>query len=238
MKNRNLKVFSDPSTIICILTMLFFAQNGESEELNCGGSAFITIVAPNNTINRSVCDASDKAIHFLGQYGLHPKHPITIHLVDKTIDHNGYIAFGSYDRQSGIIQLMSYAAIMRTNQSPQMYDQPFDREHYQGAIAHEVAHAIFHHNSRNVEKQLTNASQEYLAHSTQLGTLSPKRRQQIISSSDVGSWESGDSISEIYMGLNPTGFAVKSYLHLTGLADPQRFIKILLNHNWFYVSVP
>lgn len=130
-----------------------------------------------------MCDALDKAIHFLGQYGLHPKHPITIHLVDKTIDHNGYTTFGSCYRQSGIVQLMSYAALMRTNKSPQMYNQPFDREHYQGAIAHEVAHAIFHQNSRNMKQQLTNASQEYLAHSTQLGTLSPKRRRQIISPS-------------------------------------------------------
>ncbi len=61
---------------------------------------------------------------------------------------------------------------------------------------------------------------------------------QVVAANDVGPWESGDSISEIYMGLNPTGFAVKSYLHLTQLQDPQPFIKILLNNNWFYVSVP
>ena len=90
----------------------------------------------------------------------------------------------------------------------------------------------------NIDNHYTNATQEYLAHSAQLGVLSADRRQEIIAASNVGPWESGDSIGIAYMGLNPTGFAVKSYLHLTQLQDPQPFIKILLNTNWFYVSVP
>ena len=55
---------------------------------------------------------------------------------------------------------------------------------------------------------------------------------------EVGPRESGDSISDVYMGLNPTGFEVKSYLHLMQMEDPLPFIKILLNNNWFYTSVP
>ena len=163
---------------------------------------------------------------------------IKIEIVEGVLDSNGYVAFGSYDRQMDIIQLMSYDAITSSNRSPQMYDQPFDGEHYQGAIAHEITHAVFQHNSRNIEDQLTNATQEYLAHSTQLGILTTESRRRIIDANDVGPWESGDSISDIYMGLNPTGFAVKSYLHLTQLEDLQPFITFLLNNNWFYVSVP
>lgn len=184
-----------------------------------------------------VCAASEKALRFLSRYGLQLLEPITIEIIDEGINSGGYIAFGSYDRQLDLIRIMSYSAILK-NSSPQMYDQPFDMEHYLGAIAHEVAHAVYHQNSKKVVDQLTNATQEYLAHATQLGVLSAERRLQIIESSKVGSWESGDSISDTYMALNPTGFAVKSYLHLTGLQDPQPFIKILLNNNWFYVSVP
>ena len=79
------------------------------------------------------------------------------------------MAYGSYDRQNESIQLMSLTAVLYSTQEPQMYGQPFDDEHYHGAIAHEVAHAIFHQNSRNIEDQLSNVAQEYLAHSTQLG---------------------------------------------------------------------
>lgn len=47
-----------------------------------------------------------------------------------------------------------------------------------------------------------------------------------------------DVISEIYMALEPGRFAVKSYLHLTTMADPQAFVQILLHNKWFYINVP
>jgi hypothetical protein len=119
-----------------------------------------------------------------------------------------------------------------------MYNQPFDEEHYVGAIAHELTHAIFNHNASNIDEKWNNAAQEYLAHATQLGVLPAERRNEIIQSEDTGPWESGDEISVTYMGLNMTGFAVKSYLHLTQMSDPQPFIQILLNHKWLYISVP
>lgn len=238
VKSMKIKEVFQPIGIIILGIFLLHVEAKGSESLACEGNEFIEIVTPDDTMNDTICVASFKAIQFLAQYDLHPKRTITIEIVERAIDSNGYVAFGSYNRQTDIIQLMSYAAIISANQSPQMYEQPFDVEHYQGAIAHEITHAVFHHNSRNIEDQLTNATQEYLAHSTQLGVLATDRRNTIIAASDVGSWESGDSISEVYMGLNPTGFAVKSYLHLTNLQDPEPFIKLLLHNNWFYISVP
>ena len=208
-----------------------------SDVFSCGDESPIGIVAPDDSMNEYVCNASGKALDFLSQYGLYLDQPVSIMIVEDAINSHGYVAFGSYNRQSDMITMMSFPAIMNSG-SPEMYGQPFDLEHYLGAVAHEVAHAVFHHNSSKVEDQKTNSTQEYLAHATQLGVLSPERRRRIIDAHDVGPWESGDSISEIYMALNPTGFAVKSFLHLTQLEDPKPFINILLNHNWFYVSVP
>jgi hypothetical protein len=238
MQRTKSRVFSHLILFIILLIFLSNGKNSDAGEFNCEGNVFIEIIAPDDSMHGYICTAVGKAIEFLAQYDLHPKRLIKIEIVEGAIDSNGYVAFGSYDRLMDIIQLMSYDAITSNNQSPQMYDQPFDVEHYQGAIAHEITHAVFQHNSRNIEDQLTNATQEYLAHSTQLGALTSERRRKIIDANDVGAWESGDSISDIYMGLNPTGFAVKSYLHLTQLEDPQPFIKLLLNNNWFYVSVP
>lgn len=198
----------------------------------------VEVTAPDDTMNKDICTASARAIAFLAKYQLEPKRTIHIQIVDSAINNHGYMAYGSYDRQSDLIRLMSLPSILKSTPPPEMYDQPFDREHYLGAIAHEIAHAVFQHNVGKIKEQLTNASQEYLAHSTQLGTLSAERRAEIIQANDVGPWESGDSISVTYMGLRPTGFAVKSYLHLTELRNPQPFINILLNNNWFFISVP
>lgn len=106
------------------------------------------------------------------------------------------------------------------------------------AISHQTTHAVFHQNTGKSKEQLTNVTQEYLAHATQLGMLPENKRSEIVCNQENGAWESGDSMSDIYLGLKPTGFAVKSYLHLIQMEDPKPFIKILFNNNRYYVSDP
>jgi hypothetical protein len=71
-----------------------------------------------------------------------------------------------------------------------------------------------------------------------MAVLTDTRRNRIIERADVESWLPGDAISDIYMAMEPTRFAVKSYLHLTSMDDPSGFVTILLNAKWFYVYVP
>ena len=218
--------------------LALFSGPANAQHFYCAEVSLVEITAPNDSMVEDVCIASGKAISFLGKYSFLPKRAIKFQIIETSINSHGYLAYGSYDRQNDAILLMSLPSIRTSSQSPEMYDQSLDTEHYHGAIAHEIAHAIFHHNTGNKKEQLTNAAQEYIAHSTQLSVLSPERRQNIIKKMDLGPWESGDSISVTYMSLNPTAFAVKSYLHLTQLQDPQAFVKILLNNNWFFISVP
>ena len=207
-------------------------------QYNCEETPSVSISAPNDEMVDYACEAAGRALTFLADYELYPLRPIAIEIITKLIYVDGYWAFGLYDRQSDRLLMMSLPALLQTSRFPEMYNQPFDEEHYVGAIAHEITHAIFHHNAVQIEDKWNNAAHEYLAHATQLGVLSEQRRKEIIKSEDTGPWESGDDISVTYMGFNPRGFAVKSYLHLTQMAEPQTFIEILLNHKWIYVSVP
>jgi len=184
----------------------------------------------------AICPAASSALEFLAVYGMAPTGVIPIDLVERSLEHYGYIAFGSYDRGTGRVSLMSMRAIDGLDPLPSMYGEPFDRVHYRGAVAHEIAHAVFHQNSPHA--RLSNAAQEYLAHVTQMAVLPEPRRRQVIERADVSAWESGDSISEIYMAMAPEKFAVKSYLHFTGMAEPEAFVQILLNVKWFYVYAP
>jgi hypothetical protein len=237
MKKNHLKL-----SIIFILSLIivpaYFVSPAVAIQYSCDETPGVLISAPSDKMVDHVCNAADRAIKFLAKYKLHPQKTISIEIVKKMIYLDGYWAFGLYDRQSDRLFMMSLPAIAQTSKFPEMYNQPFDEEQYVGAIAHEITHAIFHHNSKPIEEKWNNAAQEYLAHATQLGVLPAQRREEIISSQDIGPWESGDDISVTYMGFNPTGFAVKSYLHLTQMTDPQSFIQILLNHKWIYVSVP
>lgn len=237
MKKSHLKL-----SLISILTLIViptsFVSPAVAIQYDCAETPGISISAPNDKMVDYVCDAADRAIIFLEKYKLMPKRVISIEIIKKMIYLDGYWAFGMYDRQSDRILMMSLPALLQSSISPKMYNMPFDEEHYIGALAHEITHAIFHHNSIKIEEKWNNSAHEYLAHATQLGVLSAQRREEIINSEDTGPWEPGDEISVTYMGFNTTGFAVKSYLHLTQMTDPQSFIQILLNHKWLYISVP
>jgi hypothetical protein len=223
-------------TIISIFSIIivptYFVSPAVAIQYGCENKSEISIIATNDKMVENVCKAADRAIRFLGIYQLKPKRTIYIEIIEENINQDGYMALGSYDRQRDRIQMISLPALLQSNEFPEMYNMPFDEEHYLGAVAHEITHAIFNHNAANLEEKWNNAAQEYLAHATQLGVLPAQRRDQIIKSEDTGSWEPGDEISVTYMGFNMTGFAVKSYLHLTQMTDPQPFINILLNHKW------
>ena len=220
---------------LMLFPLLYFSLS-LAVDLRCGSPGDISIVSSQPTDSAEICAGAEKAIAFLGQFELRPRRPIRIEIVDRPIDENVYVAFGNYDAISDRIRLMSYAAIFSTLKNPQMYGEPFDRVHYSGVIAHEVAHAVIQDYIR--DQRYSMAPQEYLAHATQLAVMPEERRKTIIKAMDVEPWQGGDSISHIYMALNPGKFAVKSYLHLMSLANQTAFVQILLNNNWFYVYVP
>lgn len=210
----------------------------DAVQYGCEGVPEISVTAPDDSMVTYVCGAANRAVSFLSKYQLKPTRVLRTVIIDKNLNQDGYEAIGMYDRRSDRIFIMSLPALLEISPSPQMYNMAFDEEHYIGAIAHEITHAIFEHNASTIEGKWNNAAQEYLAHATQLGVLSPQRRREIIESEGAGPWESGDEISVTYMGINTTGFAVKSYLHLTRMTEPQPFVQILLNHKWLYISVP
>jgi hypothetical protein len=203
---------------------------------SCDKRNAIAMTLENPAERERICTAAEKANEFLARYDLHPQRTIKVNVVETSIENEGYDAFGSYNSLSEVIDLMSYQAIFASVNHPEMYGEPFDDVHYSGLIAHEIAHAVMHHNL--TAKHISPTPQEYLAHATQLAVMSENRRSAIIKAMDVGPWQSGDAISDIYMALDPGKFAVKSYLHLTTMEHPKNFIRTLLNSKWFYVYVP
>jgi len=220
--------------LLSLLLLLPVAVSAEQH--SCINQPEVIIFSDQEDVIDEVCNAATHAIDFLARYGLTPKREIRFKLVEERIDSHGYIAYGNYDSRNDMIQLMSYRSIIEDSENPMMYGEPFDRVHYSGAIAHEVAHAVVQHNI--VIKPLSTGPQEYLAHSTQLAVLPEQRKNAIVRAMAIEPWVSGDAISDIYMAIEPGKFAVKSYLHLTTMDDPEGFVKILLNAKWFYVYVP
>lgn len=224
------------SLFLTALAILALPMTATASAVVCPNQPEVKISYAQTAAVQDICIFSEKAIAILRVFGLTPKRQIVIEIIERDINHLGYMAYGSYNSHTDRIELMSYESILNHHREPLMYDEFFDEIHYGGAIAHEIAHAVFHHHSLNMSPGA--APQEYLAHAVQLASLPKERRDRIIARVDVTSWESGDAISDIYMAIEPAGFAVKSYLHLTTTENQRAFIDILLKSKWFYVSVP
>lgn len=228
-----------PQRIALLLSFLCLwlpASAGFAGEDRCHGQPEVAVEAAGTETLGEICRAATKAIVFLGQYGLHPQRSIVLEVVEEKIDYQGHAAYGRYESDRDRIQLMSYAAILTHSAQPTMLGEAFDRVHYVGLIAHEVAHAVVDHNL--VVKKFATISQEYLAYATQLAVLPAERREAIIRTMGVAAWAEGDVISPEYMAMSPSNFAVKSYRHLTSLENPAEFVGVLLNSKWLYVYVP
>jgi hypothetical protein len=219
-----------------VLAPLLWSSVALGQEYRCPDQPKVWVAAAKVDTVEDICSATGQAIRYLARYQLTPKRAIRFNIVEEKIDIHGFLAYGSYDSRKDVIQLMSFPAIIRGAPNPRMYGEPFDQVHYRGAIAHEVTHAIFQHHAQ--QEQVSTAPQEYLATSIQLAMLPKERREQIIQAMGVGAWESGDTISDAYLAIQPGKFAVKSYLHLNGLTEPMEFIHLLLNAKWFYIHVP
>lgn len=203
---------------------------------SCLGRPEVVVFSADPRQLNVVCQAAASALDYLAGFQLLPKRSITFDLKDEPIVNEGMPAYGRYDSRSDRIELMSYQAISKHLHQPKMYGEPFDRVHYTGAIAHEVAHAVMQHNLKT--RLISPSPQEYLAHATQMAVLPEARRKNILRSLAVDPWQSGDAISDVYLGIEPDKFAAKSYQHLVSLADPAAFVEVLLNAKWFFVYVP
>ena len=222
--------------IISIMLLLLAPGLTIGSEVQCDNQSEVVVTAERPEVSPEFCQTAEKAIKFLANYGLFPQRTIRLRVVEHSISSQGYDAFGSYDSRNDVIELMSYQAIQAMTEAPEMYGEPFDPIHYLGAIAHEVAHAVMQHNLKT--ELISPAPQEYLAHTAQLAVMPQERREAIVAAMNVGPWEPGDAISDIYMAMQPGKFAVKSYRHLTTMKEPESFVRLLLNANWFYVYVP
>lgn len=219
------------------LLMVLRPHGLSASQYSCADLPSVSVVATARVDADRICPYARRALTVLEGLGLSPLRPIVIRVTENSLASQGYEAYGTYNSRRDIIELMSYEAVFRYQRHPMMYDELFDPVHYGGAVAHEIAHAVFDHHSLGMSPGT--AHQEYLAHAVQLASLPEERRKRILEKyDDIDAWQSGDAISDIYMALEPTRFAVKSYKHLMSLENPNEFVKILLNSKWFYVYIP
>lgn len=200
---------------------LLFA-NVHAETLQCQ-TANIVVHAPSNEDATHSCQGADAAIRFLVSQGMVIPSRININVVDTLPGAIPGTALGVYSWKERQITVLTYAAFRAREMRAKKFRVPVSHEHYRAATAHEVAHAVTHHNFKADPSMLAS---EYVAYVTLFYTLPSAERDRILQNySYEDDWEK--CAAYLYMG-DPMDFGAHAYRHFIGQKSGAAYLQKLL----------
>lgn len=185
---------------------------------NCGRDN-VFIVARNERDGQLACAGVTRAISFFKQWNLQSEKPIEIIIAEDISPlrvEQGFsweIVYGFLDPRDLRVYMGPYALV---NKNSGLMSLPFSEEFYISYVAHEVTHILAQHFYGHACKLMPKEQQEYIAYFSQISTLNPELRKEIIDAFAEKRWEPFAGIHDIHPGyhdMNPAGFAVKSYIY-------------------------
>jgi hypothetical protein len=125
------------------------------------------------------------------------------------------------------VRLLSFAAYRRQVVEDPPFGERASEALYRSFGVHEIAHAIADENFSM--SRVPWLSQEYIAAVAQLATMEPALRSRILARYHLEAFHTTASMSTLYYQLDPSAFAIKSYLHFMALDDQGAFLRGLLS---------
>ncbi len=213
------------------LFLLVFAHLFQSsniyarEKINLCHGSNVVVTYSKTADYQLVCDSVNDVIEIAKKIGLSEELNISISIVDRLIINNTVQLLAFFNPNTMEIQVLSMDACKKTFGNEVVFGQEIDKELHRSIIIHEIAHALFWNNMGN--KVIVRELHEYFAYIIQLALLDKSHRDKIIYSSNVPAYSNRSEISEEYYLLNPTYFAVKSYLHFTNIKESWPYLQSL-----------
>lgn len=205
--------------------LLNFPANAEKpvKEIRCTGQN-VVVRSPIYADALIACEGARDAIKFLSCQGMDVSGNVAIDLVRTLPVVVSRSAAGCYLESERRAVALVYSQFKK---SKTWFGIPINRSLYRSLISHEVAHLVAHYNFK-IPKPTIQAK-EYIAYVTQLETMEPALRKQIMSQFKCKAFE-GDwqMCSTIYM-FDCMGFGVRAYLHFLNLANGGVYLQSILN---------
>ena len=224
-----------------ILIGSLFCIDSDAAVYQCPNLSAVNIITDGVADSDFICTTAEKTFAFLNRFGLLSDRTVTVKLIAQPLHSTLGSVYGGYDPYEDQILLMTFDSIVAQPEVYSLFSDSFDRIEYAGIIAHELTHAMVQdllHIKPDAMAHEYVVAQEYLAYATQIAVMPDQRKRNLAEKLDVEAWQSGHIINAVYMAFAPHKFAVKSYLHLTSLEDPQGFINILLKTSGLEIYVP
>jgi hypothetical protein len=189
-------------------------------------STRVMIAAERDAEAALACEALVTTLGWMGSQGLDVDLALAVELVDRIDDAGQCGLLGQSDIWAARIKILDLYTAQTTCGNSPPFGVPMTEPIWQSFVAHEVAHAVAHHNSRR--PRLTRTGQEYIASVVQLESMEAGLRASIIRGYDTNGFERDTEITELFYAMNPELFAVKAWLHYRRPENgPVVFLRIL-----------
>jgi Family of unknown function (DUF6639) len=208
---------------VILATCLFHSSTLYAQEkINpCNGSSVLVTYTKVEDYHL-LCESLNKVLEIAKKIGFSEKLTISVLFVDKLMINKTLKLLAFFNPNSMEVQLLSMQACQQTFGKDVVFGQEIDKELYTSIIIHEIAHALFWENGG--KHVLAREIHEYFAYAIQLVLLDEAHRNKIIYSNNVPAYSNRSEISEEYYLMNPTQFAVKSYLHFINVKDDWSYL--------------
>ena len=202
------------------------AESATSDMIPCADTP-VEVYTHDLHDRRLLCDAARQTVRFLQRYDMTRRQLLRVRVQQDPEAHQRGLEFGSYNRTTGEVKLLSFGAFQGQYDDYRTFRVPVSRALYRSFGVHEIAHAVADDNFQ--VSPVPWLAQEYIAAVVQFATMDPALRSRILERYHLSGFDTPASISSIYYQLDPGAFAIKSYLHYIGLEDPRAFLHDLLS---------
>lgn len=172
------------------------------------------------------CKTVSEVVALADKIGLKQELNITIAFVDALNINASGKALATFKPETMTIQVLTLEMDRQQFAQDEILNRKIDLELYKSILVHELAHAILWVNKGN--QSIARELHEYFAYIIQFTLLPESYRNAIVTASDVRGFSSRDEITIEYYLLNPTRFAVNSYLHFLKNNEGWAYLKMML----------
>ncbi|WP_167367200.1 DUF6639 family protein [Solemya elarraichensis gill symbiont] len=191
-------------------------------------NANATVSGMNKTDFIMVCDAVTDTAKLMSSLGFNTSAHLEIEILDDASRSLHPIPIiGLFNTKVRRVEIVDYATHLAGTRLGRPFGLNPSRELHFSFIAHEVSHAYTHENTRFT--RLLTVAHEYIAYVVQFSVMSAELRKSILERIDVPAFNNDEEISEVYLNLHPSYFAVKSWRHYIKPENGKTYINAILN---------
>ncbi|OOZ13455.1 hypothetical protein BOW35_10430 [Solemya velum gill symbiont] len=210
------------------LFLLLTCSVAVAEEPLVCPNANATVSGMNTADFVMVCEAVADTAKLMSSLGFNTSAHLEIEILDDASRSLHPIPIiGLFNAKVRRVEIVDYATHLAGTRLGRPFGLPPSRELHYSFIVHEVSHAYTHENTRFT--RLSTVAHEYIAYVVQFSMMPAELRESILDRIDVPAFTCDEEISEVYLNLNPSYFAVKSWRHFIKLENGKAYINAILN---------